>query len=401
MKRFSLSERFKKKAAAPLPTEIERPQKEREPVLRKWLLRSFILILLAGTIYFVFKDVFFVKVKGLIKPEKITVQSNIDGVFIAFASVGDTVEPNKVIGKVYNPSVESEINALKDTLNLLLNWREKLKQENLSRKELSEFNYKLNEISQSMKFSNPKTIKKELESFYRERALLIENKVELSRKLNQIKKLIEIGAATEIELESIKAKLIQIESQISAVNSKITLLRERLKKAKEFQKLAEETKKTLGINPLLPNIASIDAEISSIKSRIQVLESKVSSEFISFPYRVKVAAILPSGTRVVKGTQLLTVFNTEKYYVIAYVPPEKGKGIYRGEMARIILPNGAKLKGVVEGFEPSLILKPAVLVGPLEKRSLVLPVRIKILGNEKEVRKIVYENMPVTIVFNR
>lgn len=401
MRRFSLSERFKRKASAPLPTDIERPQEGKEPVLRKWLLRGVILLFLAGLFYFVFKDVIFVKVKGLVRPEKIIVQARTDGTFIAFASVGDIVEPGKVVGKIYNPAVESEIRSLKSTLNLLLNWRDKLEKENLSRKEQLEFNYKLSELSEAARFSDPETIRKELNTLYRERALLLESRADLIRKMRRVKKLIKVGAATELDLESLRDKLVRLESQISAVNSRIAVLREKLKKSEEFKQIAGKMKETIGVNPLLPNIASIDSEISAIKSRIEVLESKVSEEFISFPYKVKVASILPSGTNVVKGTQLLSVFNLQKYFVIAYVPPDRSKGIYKGERVGIVLPNGAKLKGVVEGFEPTLVLKPAVLVGPLEKRSLVLPVRIKILENDKEVRKIVYENMPVTIVFNR
>ena len=401
MRRFSLSERFKKKASAPLPTDIERPQGEKEPVLRKWLLRGVILFFLASLIYFVFKDVLFVKVKGLIKPEKITVLSNTDGVFISMASVGDILNPGKVVGKVYNPAIESEIKSLKSTLSLLLSWREKLKKENLSRKERLELKYKLSELSEAIRFSDPQTIRKELNTLFRERAFLIENRADLLRNIERVKKLIEIGAATELDLESLRDKLVRLESRISMINSRIAVLQEELKKAEEFRKIAEKIKKTVGENPLLPTIASIDSEISSIKSRIEVLESKVADEFISFHYRVKVASILPSGTRVIKGTQLLSVFNLQKYYVIAYVPPDRAKGIYKGEQVDIILPNGAKLKGVIEGFEPSLVLKPAILVGPLEKRSLVLPVRIKILEKDREVRKVVYENMPVTIVFNR
>ena len=401
MKRFSLSERFKKKASAPLPTDIERPGREKEPVLRKWLLRGTILLILIGLIYFVFKDIFFVKVKGLIKPEKIVVQSNTDGTFIAFASVGDELDPGKIVGKVYNPEIESEIKSLKSTLNLLLNWRNKLEEENLLRKKQLELNYNLNELSESTRFLEPETLRKELNDLYRERALLIETKVDLLKKKSQIKKLIEVGAATELELESLRDKLIRLESQLSTVNAKIAILKEKLKKAKEFKQIAQKLKETTGTNPLLPNIASLDSEISSIKSRLEVLESKVSGEFISFPYKIKIASILPSGTRVVKGTQLLSVYNLQKYYVIAYVPPDKAKNIYVGEKVGIVLPNKKKLEGIVEGFEPSLVLKPAVLVGPLEKRSLVLPVRIKILEENREVRKIVYENMPVTIVFNR
>ncbi len=401
MKRFSLSERFKKKASAPLPTDIERPGREKEPILRKWLLRGTILLILIGLVYFVFKDILFVKVKGLVKPEKIVVQSNTDGTFIAFASVGDELDPGKIVGKVYNPEIESEIKSLKSTLNLLLNWRNKLEEENLLRKKQLELNYNLNELSESTRFLAPETLRKELNDLYQERALLIKTKVDLSKKKSQIKKLIEVGAATELELESIRDKLIRLESQLSTVNAKIAILKEKLKKAKEFKQIAQKLKETTGTNPLLPSIASIDSEISSIKSRLEVLESKVSGEFISFPYKIKVASILPSGTRVVKGTQLLSVYNLQKYYVIAYVPPDKAKNIYVGEKVDIVLPNKKKLEGIVEGFEPSLVLKPAVLVGPLEKRSLVLPVRIKILEENREVRKIVYENMPVTIVFNR
>ena len=401
MKRFSLSERFKKKASAPLPTDIERPGREKEPVLRKWLLRGTILLILIGLIYFVFKDIFFVKVKGLIKPEKIVIQSNIDGTFIAFASIGDELDPGKIVGKVYNPEIESEIKSLKSTLNLLLNWRSKLEEENLLRRKQLELSYNLSKLSESTKFLDPKTIRTELNNLYRERALLIETKVDLLRKENQIKKLIEVGAATDLEIESLRDKLVRLESQLSTVNAKIALLREKLKKTEEFKQIARKLEETTGANPLLPNIASIDSEISSIKSRLEALESKVSEEFISFPYRIKIASILPSGTRVVKGTQLLSVYNLQKYYVIAYVPPDKAKNIYVGERVGIVLPNKEKIEGVVEGFEPSLVLKPAVLVGPLEKRSLVLPVRIKILEKNREVRKIVYENMPVTIVFNR
>lgn len=401
MKRFPLSEKFKKKATAPLPTEIERPQAEKEPVLRKWLLRGVLIILLVGVIYFVFRDIFFVKVKGLVKPEKITVQANTDGVFIALASVGETVEPNRVVGKIYNPAIEAEIKALNESIKLLTAWREKLKSENLTRKELTEFNLQLTKASQSLKFSSPETIRKKLESLYEERASLIESITQLSEKLRRIKELIQVGAATELDFESVESKLIRLQSDLSAINSKISDLEERLKKAEEFQKIEKKISRNLEINPLLPDIVSIDSKIDSIKSRIHVLESEVSSEFISFPFKVKIASILPSGTRVIKGTQVLTALNVQRYYVVAYVPPDRGKGIYVGENVKVILPNGVKLKGTVEGFEPTLVLKPAVLVGPLEKRSLVLPVRIRLLGKEKEVRKIVYENMPVTVVFNK
>ena len=400
MKRFSFSSKLRQKAKAPIPTEIERPTQEKEPVLRKWLLRSFLIALVIALAYFVFRDILFTEVKGLVKPEKIVVQSNTDGIFISMVSIGDVVEPNHLIAKVYNPDLEAEIGALKQTLNLLISWRDRLKDENLVRKELTEFNQKLSTLSASLTFSDPETIKKQLKALYRERAAILEDIANLSRRLKQVRELLNVGAATQLEVDSIQSKLVNLQASLSTVNLKISELRERLKKAEEFKVLEKKVEESTGINPMLPNIASIDSEIASIKSRLEVLESKVSNEFISFPHRVKVASILPSGTQVVKGTQLLSVLDMDRFYVVAYLPPDKAKDVYRGQEVKIILPNGAKLKGTVESFEPTLVLKPAVLVGPLEKRTLVLPVRIKISG-EKEVRKLVYENMPVTVVFGR
>lgn len=330
MKRFSFSNKLKQKAKAPVPTEIERPVQEKEPVLRKWVLRGFLVALVIALAYFVFKDILFTEVKGLVKPEKIVVQSNTDGIFISMVSVGDIVEPNRLIAKVYNPDLEAEIKSLKQTLELLISWRDKLKKENLARKELTEFNQELSTLSTSLTFSDTETIRKQLKALYRERAVILENIANLSHRLNQVKELLSVGAATQLEVDSIKSKLASLQSSLSAVNFKINELREKLKKAEEFKLLERKVKESTGVNPMLPNIASIDSEIASIKSRLEVLESKVSSEFISFPHRVKIASILPSGTRVVKGTQLLSVLDMEKFYVVAYLPPDEAKSVYRG-----------------------------------------------------------------------
>ena len=401
MKRFKLSDALKKKATAPVPTELERPVQAKESPIRKWILRIIIFFIFLSIVYFVFRDIFFVEVKGLIKPEKIVVYAPFNGVFISFTFVGSIVEPNKPIGKIYNPEIESEIKALKDTLKLLVFWRKKLKEENNNRKELEKINQEIRNLTQLYDVPNPQLLKKSLNYLYKQRELLIEKEHQLRRRLIDVKKLVKIGAATKLDLEAIELKLLKIETDINTINSEISKLEDKIKRAEELKKYLKETAKVVDVNPLLPNLSSIDSEISSIEERIQKLSAKVNSEFISFPFKVKVASLIPSGSYVIKGTQVASVFNLNNYYVIAYVPPDRLKRIYIGEYVKVILPNGKKLKGIVSAFKPSLVLKPATLVGPLEKRSLVLPVKIKILLEDKEVRKIVYENMPVTVIFNK
>jgi hypothetical protein len=401
MKRFSLSEKFKRKAAAKAPLEIERPSKQEEPLLRKWFLRGILLLMVAALAYFVLKDVFFVEVRGLIRPEKITVESPSDGIFIPLASVGDVVEPNKPVAKIYNPQLEAEIKALTKSLRLLELWREKLKEENAARKELEELRQKVDKAFRLYTVPDPKALREELDSLYQQRKYLLEDLVDKERKLKRLKELVTVGAATESELLTLKSTIDKIRSSISALNSKIARLKDELRRAEQLKRLAKEIKEVVGFNPLYPNLASIDRDIDTIRSRLKVLESKLSVEFISFPFRVKVSSALPSGSYVVKGTNVLSVLNVEKYFVIAYVPPKLVSKLYRGEFVKILLPNGDKLKGKIVNFEPSLVLKPPVLVGPLEKRELVLPVKIQILGDEREVRELVYEDMPVVVVFGK
>jgi len=165
MKRFTLTKKLKEKATAPIPTEIERPTERREPPFRKWFFRSFLFIIFLGIVYIVFKDLIFVEIKGLVRPEKITVKAPFDGTFIAFASVGDLVEKDHPIGKIYNSKVESEIKSLQETLKLLLSWKERLEEENSLRGKLEE----LTLSTRTYSLSDLATLRKELQSLYRER----------------------------------------------------------------------------------------------------------------------------------------------------------------------------------------------------------------------------------------
>ncbi|GAB6076744.1 HlyD family secretion protein [Desulfurobacterium crinifex] len=390
MKRFTLTKKLKEKASAPIPTEIERPTERKEPPLRKWFFRSFLLIIFLGIVYIVFKDVIFVEIKGLVKPEKITVKAPFDGTFIAFASIGDVVEKDHLIGKIYNSKVESGIKSLQETLKLLLSWEDRLKEENSLRRKLE----KLTLSTRTYSLSDPITLRKELRSLYREREKLVEMAADTEERLKKLKALVEIGAATELEVEKEKEKLIKLKREIDRVNSKTAQIEGKLKKAKELEKLIKSLKGSP--SPLITSLSSIDFQIDRVKQKINELSSSVALSLIKFPFKVKVSQIATTGSYLSKGDNVVTVFNMNNYFVEAYFPPKEAKKIHIGDRVKVLLPTGEKLEGVVEAFEPNLILKPNVLVGPLEKRTLVLPVKIKLINQEG--RSIVYENMPVTVL---
>jgi len=395
MRRFKLSTKLKEKAQAPLPTEIERPGAPKEPAVRKWLLRLITLAALLGVIYFVFKDIFLTEIDGLIEPEKITVQAPTDGTLITYYDKGDTVPPNKVIAKIYNPEVEESLQGLKETLKVLLKWKEELKSENIRRKEEIEENRKTATFSLLLQTPTADEIEKELRLLKEKEARLLEERELLKSQILKIKRLITEGAATQGELTAKIKQLTAVETSLADVRAKIYQLKEKLKIIRNRPPLKEKVE----TNPLLPQIATIDYQISSLRATIEKLSSKLSSSFISFPFEVRISEILPSGSFVSKGTNIITAIRPDRFMVTAFVEPKKASKIRIGERVTIVLPNGTRLKGEVVKFEPTLVLKPAVLVGPLEKRTLTLPVRIRIL-EEKEVRKIVYENMPVTVIFN-
>jgi len=396
MKRFKLSDKLKERSKAPLPTEIERPTERKEPVLRKWLIRGISLLVILLIFYVLFKDVFMSEVDGLIEPEKITVQAPTDGTVITFFAKGDTVPANKVIAKIYNPELEESIKSLKETISLLMKWKEELKEENEKRKFDIKQSKELSKFSLLVSAPTKEEITRALAALRQKEATLIEEREVLKEEISKLQRLIEVGAATRSELNLKLRQLSTVEAAIADVKAKISQLYAKLKILKsEHPPLNAD----VDINPLLPQLQSVDYQIASLKSNLEKLTSKLNTAFISLPFKVKISSIVPSGSYVSKGTNVLSAVRLDKFIVTAFVQPKDAKKIRIGERVTIILPTGEKVKGEVIKFEPTLVLKPAVLVGPLEKRTLVLPVRIKILEQE-EVRKIAYENMPVTVVFN-
>jgi len=396
MKRFRFSEKLKEKARAPVPTEIERPTERKEPVLRRWLIRGISLLVVILLFYILFKDVFVSEVDGLIEPEKITVQAPTDGTVITFFSEGDTVPPNKTIAKIYNPEIEESIKSLKDTIAMLLKWKEELKAENERRKLDIKQSKELTKFSLLVSAPTREELARALSALKQKEASLIEEREVLKEEIRKLQKLIEVGAATRSELTLKLKQLTSVEAAIADLKAKMSQLYARLKVLNRERPPVDEN---VEINPLLPQLQSVDYQIASLKSTLEKLTSKLDTAFISLPFAVKISQIVPSGSFVSKGTQVLSAVRMDKFIVTAFVDPKDAKKIRIKDRVTVILPTGEKIKGEVIKFEPTLVLKPAVLVGPLEKRTLVLPVRIKIL-EEKEVRKIAYENMPVTVVFN-
>jgi len=397
MKRVKFSEKLKERSRAPVPTEIERPTERKEPVLRKWLVRGITLLVLLLLIYVLFKDVFTSQVDGLIEPERITVQAPTDGTVITFYSKGDTVPAGKTIAKIYNPELEESIRSLKETLQILIKWREQLKEENERRKLDIKQNKELTKFSLVATVPTKEELARAIAALKKKEVALVRERENLKAEISKIEKLIEVGAATQSELNLKLRQLASVEAALADLKARLSQLYAKLKVLKSEK---PPLNADVEINPLLPQLQSLDYQIASVKSSLEKLTSKLNVAFISLPFEVKISSIVPSSSYVSKGTNVLSAVRLDKFIVTAFVEPKKAKDIKVGQRVTVVLPTGEKLKGEVIKFEPTLVLKPAVLVGPLEKRTLVLPVRIKIL-EEKEVRKIAYENMPVTVVFGR
>ncbi len=400
MKKFTLSKKLKEKAQAPESIELERPE-AKEYTLRKWFIRLAPLVLIGVVLYFIFKDVFFLELDGLIVPEKVKYTSPIEGRFIAYAKVGDVVEPNKVIGKIYNPSFETEKKVLSENLQMYTMWKEKLKNENFNRKKLNLINQEIAKLNQISRIDNPESIKKEIELLKRNKELLLKEEEVLKKKISDIEDLIKIGGATEGELLAVRKDLVKIQLNITSIDSKINKLYDRLAKLTPLVNLLKKESSTIETNPLLPNLIYLERDISSLKSKLNILDSKSSVENISFPFRAKIASILPSNSFISSGVDVVTVFNIDSYKIVAYALPEDAKQLSVGMQVSLILPSGEKLEGIISGFGSTLVLKPTVLVSPLEKRKLVLPVMVKLPQGEILRREMLYENMPVKIRINK
>jgi len=395
MRRFKLSEKLRKKAQAPLPTEIERPTGEKEPKFRKWLIRIISISIVLAIAYILFQNIFISKVDGLIEPEEITVESPADGTILSFFDEGDFVPAGKTIAKVFNPEVEKSIKDLNFTIRELIKWKKELEKENQRRKEEVKANKELSQFSLLISTPSKEEIVKEIRILKSKEARLLEEKTLIESEISRLRRLVQLGAATSSELEAKLRKLSTVESALADVRATMVKLKTKLKLLKEKPTLAQ-----VDINPLLPQIQSLDYQIISLENTVRKLSAKLSTFYISFDYPVKISEILPSGSAVSKGTVILKAIRPDKLVVTAFVEPKKANRLRIGDRARIVLPNGVKLEGEIVRFGSSLILKPAVLVGPLEKRTLVLPVKIEIL-EPKEVRKIAYANMPVTVIFNK
>ncbi|WP_457627203.1 HlyD family secretion protein [Persephonella sp.] len=392
MKKFNIGKKLKEQRQPLQPPEIGREPVDRKTVIRrKWFFRIVYTVVILLILWLLLKDLFITQTKGLVKIREITVTAPENGYFRPLCKAGDKVEPERPLGQIKNPEIEGELESLKETLSLLIQWRERIKEENEKRQ-------RLERIKSYMKIASTTSVditglENQLNEAKKLRQEVKQQVIHQEEKIQQLKKLVGNGVVSLSDIQAEEQRLISLRRQLLDIEDRVLTLESRLKAIRAEKRLLSKYPE---IQPMIAQIESIDEKISRIKSRIKVLSSSIKDSTISLPYSVVIQSVLPENRYVTKGETVITALRPDEYYIEAYVEKNKLDEVIIGRKVTIVLPDGNEIEGVIEEKGSSYILKPHILVGPLERRDLVLPVKIK---PEKGVENVLHNNMPVDIIF--
>ncbi|WP_457643183.1 HlyD family secretion protein [Persephonella sp.] len=395
MKRFTVSKKLKESMSSPKPPEVQREVSEKIPFWRKYFLQIVIVIFMILFVWFVFNVLYREKIKGLVKFEKITLEAPVSGTFIALASDGEVVERNHVIGKIINPELDEKIKALKDELTFL----EKLKKDLEKEKQLKNKMIAFNQLLTIYNLPDRKSIQKRL-SINKNFLKQLEQQISLlEKRVSKIEELIKVGSATEFDLDKVRGQLFRLQRERIDLEMDIEKLQGQLRKLDRIESLFK-TVNPENYSTTSPEVANVEILIRKAEKEIEILKKKLHSTQFSFPFDVQVVHLLPSNSYVFEGSTVGRVINLNSFYVKGYIPPEILDDVFVGRKVNVILPDGKKLKGIIEGFGAEVVPKPAMLVGSLEKKRYVLPVKIRLTSYTDFIKNNIYENMPVEIELN-
>jgi len=392
MKKFNIGKKLKEYRQPLQPPEIGRkPVDKKTIIIRKWFFRFVYTVVILLILWLFLKNIFITQTKGLVKIREVTITAPESGYFRPLCKEGEIVVAERPLGEIYNPELDEELRTLKSTLEMLTDWKEKIIVENEKRREFERINNYIKMLSATTIDST--RLKAQIEQAEKLKNQLEEQLKRQEKKVDNLQKFVKSGVASILDLQYEEERLLSLRSRLIEIEEKIALLESKLKAIDTEKRLLTQYP---SIDPLIMQIVTVEERISDVQRRINVLSSSLKSTIIKLPYKVKIQNVEVKDKYVTVGETVITALKPDAYYIEAYVEKDKIDEVIKGREVKIILPGDREIFGIIEDVSSSYILKPHILVGPLEKRDLVLPVKII---PEEGVENVLHNNMPVEIIF--